>query len=450
MYALVRALGARYSLLWSTSRKAHSPGVLRYVEEALGVSVPDPKYPAGVADDSPRYWAGGHQWGETSMLSEFLAESAWWHGVGSPDWGTHARQTYERFAEIRVGDYFAIKGYGGAGSLKVYFVGQVVEKDDTEKKVLLEPLPLPTPPSIRPGRGKGSWFGTLREVTDPAVIAWMFEGKPYVSGEPIVSEEEVPLPDFSLNSILYGPPGTGKTYETARRAVEIIDGAAPEDRAEVMARYRELQQVGRIGFVTFHQSYSYEDFVEGIRPVMDDTGGDGGPRYQIVDGILKELALRALGTSLESIPQGVSAAKDFEHVWSALLSQIAENPERVYPGLTATTQFQFKVTANSNLTATNLKTGATGFFANEKQLRGVWEAFGATHEQITTTQAVSVLGTGINGSLVAAVYLELQQVAKNQPEAVSLPEPSPRKRRDDFSYKVRTAHSISPMASGLC
>ncbi len=98
------------------------------------------------------------------------------------------------------------------------------------------------------------------------------------------SQDPDVLPDHPLNLILYGPPGTGKTYETAGLAVEICDGVCPESRAALMTRYRELRNLRRIRFVTFHPSFSYEEFVEGIRPVTDS----GQVRYEVRAGVFKQ------------------------------------------------------------------------------------------------------------------------------------------------------------------
>lgn len=86
-------------------------------------------------------------------------------------------------------------------------------------------------------------------------------------------------PEIVKNMILYGPPGTGKTYITATYAVLIcgwytLDTLKNMNHSKIMEIYHELEQEGRIGFTTFHQSYGYEDFIEGIRPVLDKEKTD--------------------------------------------------------------------------------------------------------------------------------------------------------------------------------
>ncbi|WP_422357006.1 AAA family ATPase [Qipengyuania flava] len=101
------------------------------------------------------------------------------------------------------------------------------------------------------------------------------------------------------NLVLYGPPGTGKTYRTAKEAVRLCDGEADygEDaagRAALMAHYNELVKARQIEFVTFHQNFSYEDFVEGLRPHTDDAGeGKAGFSLKPETGIFKNIADRA-------------------------------------------------------------------------------------------------------------------------------------------------------------
>ena len=126
----------------------------------------------------------------------------------------------------------------------------------------------------------------------------------FIEGVAPVVDEPARMP---LNTILYGPPGTGKTYATARRCVEICDGEAERADREVHDRYRALVKEGRVEFITFHQSYGYEEFVEGLRP---DTGGDEGDweaghgfRLVATDGVLKRIAERARKVA---VPTGAS------------------------------------------------------------------------------------------------------------------------------------------------
>jgi hypothetical protein len=100
------------------------------------------------------------------------------------------------------------------------------------------------------------------------------------------------------NLILYGPPGTGKTYRTALEAVRLCDGSADypdtaEGRDALMLRYRELVDARQIEMVTFHQSFSYEEFVEGLRPEADGTSETGGFNLKAESGVFARLAERA-------------------------------------------------------------------------------------------------------------------------------------------------------------
>lgn len=110
----------------------------------------------------------------------------------------------------------------------------------------------------------------------------------------------------ATNLILYGPPGTGKTFSTSWEAVRLCIGAEAaaaldDDRDALMAEYRRLVNEGRIEFLTFHQSLSYEEFVEGLRPSTgdDDLGGpdetDGGTGFRLKchEGIFKRISERA-------------------------------------------------------------------------------------------------------------------------------------------------------------
>ena len=114
---------------------------------------------------------------------------------------------------------------------------------------------------------------------------------------------------YALNTILYGPPGTGKTWHTATRAVAIVEGREVEDvaqgdRATVKRRFEEHRDAGRIEMVTFHQNTTYEDFVEGIRPVLAGSpDGDADPspgtthagdvQYEMSRGVFRRIAERA-------------------------------------------------------------------------------------------------------------------------------------------------------------
>ncbi len=145
-----------------------------------------------------------------------------------------------------------------------------------------------------------------------SVVFWLLHnGQPNEEEEPEpVPEGEEPAPNpHPLNTILYGPPGTGKTWHTVTRAVAIVenrnvDEVELENRNAVKGRFDKHQRDKRIEMVTFHQNTTYEDFVEGIRPVLSNgasADGQSSPersdpgdiRYEMSRGVFRRIAERA-------------------------------------------------------------------------------------------------------------------------------------------------------------
>jgi 5-methylcytosine-specific restriction protein B len=129
--------------------------------------------------------------------------------------------------------------------------------------------------------------------------------------------ESVTRPKQSpTNLILYGPPGTGKTYRTAYEAVLLCDGTvafdeSPEGRQALLDRYRELEAEKRIAFVTFHQNYDYESFVEGLRPETGDgEGNSAGFRLEARPGIFREICALADQARTRPVPAASAVGLD--------------------------------------------------------------------------------------------------------------------------------------------
>ena len=114
-----------------------------------------------------------------------------------------------------------------------------------------------------------------------------------------------------LNTILYGPPGTGKTYNAVKKALEIIKNQTIEDFSENYSEYKEeydkLRKSGQIEFVTFHQNYSYEEFVEGIKPETDN----GKVTYEVKPGVFKRICNNAKMKPTSNFEEAINAFKQF-------------------------------------------------------------------------------------------------------------------------------------------
>lgn len=145
-------------------------------------------------------------------------------------------------------------------------------------------------------------------------------------------EPERVAADVAKNTILYGPPGTGKTYSTVLYAVAAIekkelDAIKAEPYDAVLERFDRYKREGLIETTTFHQSYGYEEFVEGIRPVLESDSDElGEVRYEIASGIFKRFCDRAGQPVLKERKNlGLNQAPT---VWKVSLEGTYDNPTR--------------------------------------------------------------------------------------------------------------------------
>lgn len=127
------------------------------------------------------------------------------------------------------------------------------------------------------------------------------------------------------NIVLHGAPGTGKTYDIPELAVRLCDPSFMSNgrsREEIVKRYNQLKDDERLTFTTFHQSLDYEDWIEGLRPVVNETSQ---VTYEIEDGVFKRLCEAAERSKLEGNQYGISPDAD---VWKVSLKRTGDNDVR--------------------------------------------------------------------------------------------------------------------------
>lgn len=140
--------------------------------------------------------------------------------------------------------------------------------------------------------------------------------------------------DLSNSLLMYGPPGTGKTYNTVNYAVAIIEGRDFEDvkrdsYSDNLLKYDRYTKMGRITFMTFHQSLGYDDFIEGIKPVV---AGDAGESllYLPMPGVFYDFCRKSeFPRFIDSeLPEGSEIIGKFPSIWIASPGGFGDNEER--------------------------------------------------------------------------------------------------------------------------
>lgn len=137
----------------------------------------------------------------------------------------------------------------------------------------------------------------------------------------------------SLNTILYGPPGTGKTYNTVSEALTILGSSeVAEWQDKKVKSIEELKQAypGQVEFVTFHQSFSYEDFVEGIRaiPPIEDGNDSEQMIYKTVSGVFQEICQKASSKVKRLVNSNINLTG--KNIWKMSLGNTLLNEDFIY------------------------------------------------------------------------------------------------------------------------
>lgn len=211
----------------------------------------------------------------------------------------------------------------------------------------------------------GEWLEAIKNYVESENIKDLdlgngYSPKDYKEQEVNVSmSNDIQECNVPLNTILYGSPGTGKTYHTINKALEIIDkpflDANANDRKKLKQRFDELRKEGKIAFTTFHQSFSYEDFIEGIRA----NTVEGGVEYKVENGVFKRVARLA----------ELQTKSNFDEVYNKLCNDI-ESDTLMLETLVYKKPFKVEVSSRKNLVAIPETETKTRMTITREDLRG--------------------------------------------------------------------------------
>ena len=215
-----------------------------------------------------------------------------------------------------------------------------------------------------------------------------------------------------LNQILFGPPGTGKTYHTVNKAIEIVnpDFDLDQDRVIVKEEFDRLLEAGRVVFTTFHQSMSYEDFIEGIKPNLDNDEDDVS--YKIEDGIFKKICIDAGYEYIRKQPSDAAILKamSYDQLYDKFLSSLEERldneTEVQLPLKSGSEIIVTEITAKSNLKLKHVN-GNRSYTVSKRRMEKLFD-------EIDDLSAISNLNEYfrkiIGGSNVSAYWAILNQL----------------------------------------
>lgn len=307
-------------------------------------------------------------------LSPYLGEDNIEDIIEEKEESTAGQKALKQFFTMKEGDLVALKSTftrkvaGKARSvLRVSAVGKItadVSDGYTFSKEYGHLLPVEwTHIEEREFVGYGGYRSTLNDVKNKSTINLVFMQEEEVKN--VSSDDEQVLDTMAKNYVFYGPPGTGKTYYVVERALEIIDKKAYEElqvdgREALQQEFSRLTKEGKIHFVTFHQSYAYEDFIEGLK-------SDGKGNFVPTDGILKKVALEAMYEGIQNISHDYSSEVRFEQLYDYLVENgLKSNIE--FESKTGTKSFISYVSPQGNIIVTSEDVKTSSIVSKERLL----------------------------------------------------------------------------------
>lgn len=253
-----------------------------------------------------------------------------------------------------------------------------------------------------------------------------------------------------LNQILYGPPGTGKTYATKELAIRIVKPDFKFDvesvlsyREQINESYEKLVESGQIVFTTFHQSFGYEDFVEGIKPYVED----GIVKYEVKKGIFKKLCSKADKPTLSS---------NFDEIYRKYLEDINEEVDFILRTPSQKRPFSVIVSSNQNSIAIPHTEKATRMTISKDMIRdyidsgiiGEWQSYIiAIGEHIKTKYGLKYISdNNLNRNYVLIIdEINRGNVSSIFGELITLLEPDKRKHQKE-TLEVQLPYSKDPFS----
>jgi 5-methylcytosine-specific restriction protein B len=240
-----------------------------------------------------------------------------------------------------------------------------------------------------------------------------------------------------LNQILYGPPGTGKTFKTRELAVSIINPSFKGNREEIKSEYERLVNLKQIVFTTFHQSFGYEDFIEGIKP--QEPEDDSEMVYKVEEGIFKKLCIDASFSFIdENRSSEVENVLDFSFVYDNYVQQISEElgSSKVEIDLKSGGKVLVDSISDKGNIIIKHKNGVRTYTVSKKRLAEIHKSFPDLDKvDNINNQFRGVIG----GSNSSAYWSVLNAIRKTEPKIVK----SKVERNYDFEDKKSAIKSLS-------